>query len=275
MFMKRFTILLFAGIIFASCGNSEKQARGLLDEAGRAVEQQNYTRAKMLVDSIRAAYPKAFDVRREAIALRQRADLLEQQRTIAYLDSMEAVAASMLGDAEKGLVMEKDTAWQEVGNYMSPQHSVEKTHGRSFLRPQVDERGDMSFTSFYCGTIGHDRVRVECGSEFAESGTTSDTYSSTNLGVPLEQATFDKSSGGDVCAFIARHAGDRIFVKFVGSRSYRNEMSRADKEAFVRVYKLAGVLSSIENIKAMRKEALRKIEFVKRKMEESDIGSDV
>lgn len=269
MNMKRFVILFFASVILASCGNSEKEARSLLDDAGKAVEQGDYSRAKLLVDSIRTAYPKVFDVRREAIALKQKADLLEQERTMAYLDSLQDEAVRMVEKVEKGFVLEKDTSWQEVGNFMSPRHSVEKTHGRSFLRPEVDERGQMSFTSFYCGTIGHNRIRVECGDEFAETPSTSDIFSSTNLGVHLEQATFRMADDGGVCAFVANHAGDRIYVKFIGSRTYRNEMSRTDKEAFAGLYKLAGFLSGLENIKEQKKEAARKIEFIRRKMEES------
>ena len=66
-------------------------------------------------------------------------------------------------DSVKGnFVLEKDTAYQEVGNYFYPTQTVEKNIGRSFLRGQVNEQGEMSLTSIYCagGTLHHTAVNV-------------------------------------------------------------------------------------------------------------------
>ena len=55
---------------------------------------------------------------------------------------------------------EKDTAYQEVGNYFYPTQTVEKNIGRSFLRGQVNEQGAVSYTHldvYKRQVIGHDR----------------------------------------------------------------------------------------------------------------------
>ena len=53
-------------------------------------------------------------------------------------------------DELKGqFVLEKDTAYQEIGNYFYPTQVVGKNIGRSFLRAQVNEIGEMSLTSIY------------------------------------------------------------------------------------------------------------------------------
>lgn len=71
-------------------------------------------------------------------------------------------------DSIKGnFVLEKDTAYQETGNYFYPTQVVEKNIGRSFLRAQVNEQGEMSLTSIYCagGNIHHTAVKVSAGDD--------------------------------------------------------------------------------------------------------------
>ena len=63
----------------------------------------------------------------------------EKQQTLAYLDSVMAVKQASLDSIKGNYVLEKDTAYQEVGNYFYPTQVVEKNIGRSFLRAQVSE----------------------------------------------------------------------------------------------------------------------------------------
>ena len=72
------------------------------------------------------------------------------------------VKQAQLDSVKGNFVLEKDTAYQEVGNYFYPTQTVEKNIGRSFLRGQVNEQGEMSLTSIYCagGTLHHTAVKV-------------------------------------------------------------------------------------------------------------------
>ena len=75
------------------------------------------------------------------------------------------VKQAQLDYVKGNFVLEKDTAYQEVGNYFYPTQTVEKNIGRSFLRGQVNEQGEMSLTSIYCagGTLHHTAVKVSVG----------------------------------------------------------------------------------------------------------------
>lgn len=57
----------------------------------------------------------------------QQIDLAEQTKTLAYLDSMMTVKQAALDSIKGKFVLEKDTAYQEVGNYFYPTQVVEKT----------------------------------------------------------------------------------------------------------------------------------------------------
>lgn len=74
----------------------------------------------MQIDSIRILYPKAFEARKQGVKLMQQVDLKEQRKSLIYLDSMMVVKQAQLDSVKGNFVLEKDTAYQEVGNYFIP-----------------------------------------------------------------------------------------------------------------------------------------------------------
>ena len=83
---------LLALVILAGCGDGgEKQAQMRLRKAEAALQQENFSEAKLQIDSIKVLYPKAFEARKQGIKLMQQVDLKEQGKTLAYLDSMMQV----------------------------------------------------------------------------------------------------------------------------------------------------------------------------------------
>ena len=140
-------------LVLSSCNQDEKNAGELLQRAEASFSASNFSEAKMQIDSIRTLYPKAFEARKAAIKLMQQIDLEEQNRSLAYLDSVMAVKQASLDSIKGNFVLEKDTAYQEVGNYFYPTQVVEKNIGRTFLRACVSEKGEMSLTSIYCACL--------------------------------------------------------------------------------------------------------------------------
>lgn len=276
--MKKKTVwtgILLLGAFFATaCGdNGEMQARQHIEKARIALQNGKFNEAKMQIDSIRTLYPKAFEARKEGISLMQQADLAEQQRTLVYLDSTLAVQQQLVAEAKEGLVLEKDTAYQEVGNYFHPGQTVERTLYRSFLRGQVDERGNMVLTSTYWGErhAHHHAVKVVAkDGTFAETPVSEDVYESEDIGWKTEKADYPLGKDGGVVAFIAmNHGVQPMKAHYIGERSYVINVRPEDSEAIVQLYKLSQVLTALEQTKKEREEALRKIAFVERKMKES------
>lgn len=259
-----------------SCNSDEKKAEELFQRAESSFATGDYSLAKLQIDSIRTLYPKAFEVRKAGIKLMQQVDLQEQQKTLVYLDSVMAVKQASLDSIKGNFVLEKDTAYQEVGNYFYPTQTVEKNIGRSFLRGQVNERGEMSITSIYCagGKLHHRAVKVSVDDLFAETPISPDCYESTDLGKAIEKADYKLGSDGGVIAFItANQDKKRIRLEFIGDRNYKTTMQPNDIKAIAELSRLAQVLSSIEAIKKEQNEANLKIRFVNRKIEEAATNS--
>ena len=269
--MKKVILLACLCCTLFSCEDVEKKAGEKLQAAREAFELGNYNEAKILIDSIKMLYPKAFETRREGIGLMQEVELKEQEKSLVYLDSM-LQAKQKDFDAIKGkYTFEKDAEYQNIGNYLHPSQVIEKNLHRSFLRFQVDENGVMSMTSIYCGAhnIHHVAVKVTApDGSFAETPAAKDSYETTDLGEKIEKADFKLGEDGNVMGFLYLNKDKNIKVNYQGERPYSITMTAADRQALASIYELAQPLSSRTEIKKNMEEANLKIEFVKKKMEE-------
>ena len=276
--MKKVILLACLCCTLFSCDDVEKKAGEKLQAARQAFEQGNYSEAKILIDSIKILYPKAFETRRAGIGLMQEVELEEQQKSLVYLDSM-LQAKQQEFDAIKGkYTFEKDAEYQTIGNYLHPSQVIEKNLHRSFLRFQVDENGVMSMTSIYCGShnIHHVAVKVTApDGSFAETPAAKDSYETTDLGEKIEKADFKMGEDGNVMGFLYLIKDKNIKVNYQGEHPYSTNMTPADRQALASVYELAQLLSSITEIKKNMEEANLKIEFVKKKMEERKQQTDI
>lgn len=265
-------------LVLSSCNQDEKNAGELLQRAEASFSASNFSEAKMQIDSIRTLYPKAFEARKAAIKLMQQIDLEEQNRSLAYLDSVMAVKQASLDSIKGNFVLEKDTAYQEVGNYFYPTQVVEKNIGRTFLRACVSEKGEMSLTSIYCagGNIHHNAVKVSSGDAFAQTPASVDSYETTDLGRVIEKADYKLGADGGVIGFIvANRDAKSLKLEFIGDKTYRTVMYSNDIKAIAQVSDLARILLSMEEIRKEQKEANLKIKFVTKKMEEAAAQDDI
>lgn len=273
MKFQRFIVPLIM-VLLASCSQEEKKASDLLMRAEQSYSSANYNEAKMQIDSIRNLYPKVFDVRKKAIRLKQQVELKEQQLSLEYLDSMMTVKKILLDSMKVAFVLEKDTAYQEIGNYFYPTQIVEKNIGRTFLRACVSERGEMSITSIYCagGSLNHTSVKVSSKDAFAQTPASPDVYVTTDLGKKIEKADYKLGADGGVIGFIiANKDAKSLKLEFIGDRTYKTVMYSQDIKAIVELSKLAQVLLSIEEIKKEQKEANLKIQFLNKKIAEFSV----
>ena len=263
---------LLALSVLAGCGDGgEKAAQLHLQKAEKALQMEMFSEAKSQIDSIKVMYPKAFEARKQGIKLMQQVDLKEQQKTLVYLDSAMQVKQAQFDSIKGNFVLEKDTAYQEIGNWFYPTQVVEKNVGRSFLRGQVNELGEMSLTSIYCagGQVNHTSVKVSVGDTFAETPMSNDSYTTTDLGKTIEKADYKVSEDGGVVGFILANQDKNIQLTFIGDKTYRTAMQKNDRKAIVELAELARILSGMEEIRKQQKEANLKIQFVTRKIQES------
>lgn len=270
--MKKIVLYLSCFILLTACGQSQdEKAQAKLDAAQAAFEKGNFNQAKIEIDSIKILYPKAFKARRTGIGLMQEVELKEQEVTLAYLDSLQEIREQELDSIKGQYTFEKNEEYQEIGNYFWPTQTVERNIHRTFLRFQVNERGVLSMTSYFCNTynINHNKIKITApDGSFAETPSAQDTYQTTDLGTKIEQVDFKQGEDGGVMNFIYLNADKTLRVAYLGERTFNTTMLAADKKALVGIYDLARILSSLEDIRVKKEEANLKVRFVKQKMEE-------
>ena len=255
------TILLFAG-----CGKT-KEARAHLAEAKKLYEIHNFEEAKKAIDTIRVRYPREIGVLKESLLLMRLVERGESERNIAYCDSLTPIRLEEAEKLKKGFVLEKDTVYVDVGNYVWQQQTVERNVERSYVRCGVDEKGEIYLTSVYFGNraINHTGLKLS-----APDGTYAETapipydggmnYRFIDLGNTTEVVTYKSEKCIDVVNFVY-NAGDRVRVKadYTGGASFSLYLSENDKQAIKATWDLAAVLSDIE---AMRKEKARATQII-------------
>ena len=142
--MKRQNILfaLLLGLSLIGCDdNGERASMALYQRALQSMENKQFSLAKLQADSIKTLYPKAFSVRADALRLLLRIDYAESQLGQSYTDSLLVVNRERVAHLVEELYLDKDVRYQDVGTYYAPGHRSEKNAGRTYIRPQVDERG--------------------------------------------------------------------------------------------------------------------------------------
>lgn len=275
--MKKISVFVAvaATVAIVSCGESiENSAQQLVDEARVAYEAQDYNSAKLLLDSAKRTYPKAFKARRSALQLGRDVELAEQQRSVEFYNSEIANLEARRDALLPQFVLEKDKKYQDVGNYMIPSQTTRNNVGNSYMRAQVDENGVATITSVYRGKAAtHTGVRLSVGDNYTECSTPFNSYKSRHMGVTTERLDFRYGQDGGLMDFVAI-SQEPITVELLAEKPYKYTLRRSDAEAIAKVLELSKVLQAISNAKEMRDEAERHIQFILRSKEKFETATD-
>ena len=276
--MKKTVILAIVAFITATgCKEDvEKSASRHLDNAREAFSELNYSLAKQEIDSIRILYPKAFEARKQGLALMQEIEMAEQLRSIEYEDSMIALAKAAFEAIKGNYIFEKDEQYQDMGSYTIKSQDPIRNIERNYIRGKVDELGRMTLVSHYRGNayIHHDQIRLNVGETYVETPVSDERHEFTDLGICYERLSFMNGNDGGAAAFINENIDKDITYTLYrqtdpGSKravSGNLKMNREDRYAIAQLYNLSQVLLSLNGHRTIRDEAERHLNFIRSKM---------
>lgn len=273
--MKKSAIyLVLMATLLAGCNGNEKEAQARLDKAKSMYERSEFFAAKNEIDSIRALYPKEYKALKGALSLMRQVEAGEAERNIAFCDSLLPIKLQEVEELKKGFVFEKDSVYEEIGNYIWKQQTVERNVQRSYVRCGVNEKGEMYLASVFFDPrpLEHTGIKVSTKDGlFAETATIpydgGVNYRFKDLGNTTEVVTYKGENGIDAIKFIYANQPERIRVDYVGGKAYHLAMADADKKAIIATYSLGTVLSDIENMNKEKEKATKKINYLKSKLE--------
>ena len=266
-----------ATALLAGCSGDEKAAQARLDKAREMYERNELFGAKNEIDSLRALYPKEVKVLKQGLRLMRKVEMKEAERNIAYCDSLLPIKIEEVEGLKKGFVFEKDSAYEEIGNYIWKQQTIERNVQRCYIRCGVSEEGEMYLASVYYGgrPIEHTGIRLSLkDGQFAETASIpydgGINYRFKDMGSTTEVVTYKGEHGIDAVKFIYDNADERIKVEYTGGKPYVIYMADADKKAVVSTFNLATVLSDIQNMTTLKEKSEKKIAYLKSKIEKPE-----
>lgn len=272
--MKKSAICIaLAAVTLTGCNNDEKKAQARLDSARNMYERNELFAAKSEIDSIRILYPKEFKVIREGLTLMRQVEQKEAERNLAFCDSLIPIRQQELEGLKKGFNLEKDSAYNEIGNYVSKQQTIERNIQRCYIRSGVNEKGEMYLASVYFGAnpLNHTGIKLSTKDGlFAETPAIpydgGVNYRFKDLGNTTEVVTYQGEKCEDAVKFIFANQKERIKVEYTGGKPYVLYIADADKKAIASTYELATVLSDIEKLTKEKEKAIKKLAYLEKKL---------
>lgn len=280
--MKKSAICIaLAAITLAACNQTEKEAQARLNNARSMYERNEFFTAKSEIDSIRALYPKEYKVLKEGLTLMRQIELKETERTIAFCDSLLPIKIEEAEALKKGFNFEKDSVYEEIGNYIWKQQTIERNVQRCYIRSGVNEKGEIYLASvFYGGApINHTGLKVSTpDGQFAETASIAYdggvNYRFKDLGKTTEVVTYKGEKGLDAAKFISTNVKERIKAEYTGGKPYTIYIADGDKKAIAATFDLATVLSDLENLIKEKDKSTNRIAYLKNKLESNTENKD-
>lgn len=276
--MKKYYVACLAlALALTGCDNAKREAQERLEKARTYYENNDFFAARSEIDSLRAQYPKEIEALKEALTLMRQVDLKEAERNIAFCDSLMPIRLHEADSLKAGFTFEKDSAYEEIGNYIWKQQTIERNVQRCYVRCGVDENGEMYLASVYYGghPIDHTSIKLSTPEGlYAETASIpydgGVNYHFKDMGSTTEVVTYKGTNGQDAIKFIYDHAQERIRVEYKGGKPYIIYMAEADKKALVTTYNLATALTDIHRMVETKRKALKRIAYLNEKMQTSE-----
>lgn len=261
---KPILIALFAALLSGCAKDVERLAQPYLTRAQQHYANKQYSLAKLQLDSIKLLYPKAFETRKQAQDLQLRVEYDEAHAGKLYADSLLADTREKAAAVSAKLYLDKDPAYQDVGHYYASRHRVEQNVGRTFLRPQVSERGECSVVVYNRGKAiqAHTLRFTASDGSFVELKTKEAPHIFSDASGRTERADFVVQPDNNVASFVQLHSRANLKVSLVGeAATVAVPMGKADAESLAQVCELAALLRLADELERQASELERRIHF--------------
>ncbi|MDL2223804.1 hypothetical protein LJB92_00650 [Bacteroidales bacterium OttesenSCG-928-M06] len=273
--MKKYLFALsFLSFILIGC--NEKGAQELLDQARSLYENAEYGSAKQMLDKLKEDYPKETKIRRDGLLLMREIEIKEQERNIAYCDSMISVRETEAVSLKSKFIFVKNE-YDNIGKYVDKSYNPEPGYAPKYINAYISAKNDLVLMSVYLGTpINHSKVKASIPSgEFAETEDIPDDggarYSFKDInGVAYETVTYQRGRDNGVLAFIRNYANKKITIEYLGGKmSVTYILSEKEKNAVANTVDYYTTLKDIEDFQKEKKKGEERLKYLEWKRKEA------
>lgn len=253
-YRRLFPIACMLALLLISCSGKGRNAKTYLAEAESALNEGNYSLAKLKIDSIKELYPTSFDEINKGFDLMQQVRMAENRRNIQFCDSMLTVNQQLLTETLKDFTYVRDPQYQEIGDYVPKIYPLNASFQQNGLRSAVSEKGQMYIESVLSGgSLRHNRIKVTTkDGSFAESlAVTTDglNYRFSTLDATYEIVRFSGKDDNGVAKFIYTFKEEPVTLSFIGNKTSTVTLSQTAKRAVAQSFELSTLILEIEKLK--------------------------
>ena len=257
--MKNKLILLPLLLLIVACGNNEKLAQEMYNQAELLYNQGDYIAATQWVDSISATYPQEVDVIRQAMLLQCHINQKRYERELIEVDSLYNAATAELATLKGRFELVREGKEQTLANYVYKGNRSKGEVRRSELRVQVTEKGDLQLTSVYYGTS-----KLNHTATIAYDGGKNYRYKTGNYVV--EMVTYNLAQCKDVIELIASDTQAKCNVKYIGGKSFNLSLDKLTREAIANSYRMAQLFVMTDSLQSRREYGIIQLELADRQL---------
>lgn len=257
----KYSTIAALALCIASCGgNSDtEKATALLGQAEKAFEMQDYTKAIELTDSIKNAYPKEIDVRREALHLSTKATEGLTLRKLEMADSLSAVLAVRGDSLQRQLKFVENPI---EGYYVARTADPVKFFNTTGLQARVSPNGDFYIMSSLKGkSVKSTSVEVSAGGQSASTTSVSHDGERNDRSMGGEVITFMGVECDSLGHFVSLHAGEPMTLTFVGTTSYSTPLSEIQANEIALLYDYASTVRRFKVVSLEKERLSRAVEI--------------
>lgn len=275
--MRNFLVILLSLVLLSSCGEKKtpKQlAEEHLAKAQQLLEHENFTDAKLQIDSIKVLYPNQKQAINKGIVLLNTVELEEQRKSLVFLDSVMNSRKDQFENLKKEFVLTEGSMARNSGRYVHKRQQVKNSYDRTFIKAYLDEEGTFYITSKYAGAsyIYHNSIKVYNEGLFAETNEVPedgiDNRRYEDGGMKWETVNYRNGADNGVVSFIINNVDKPLKVQFKGKKYYYIVMEKFDKEAVRDAYLLSQLLLENKRLKTDVADTKKRIAELEKEMEE-------
>lgn len=248
------TLLIGAPLLLTSCGNGDTQkAQALLDNARDAYENKNYATSLLLIDSIKNAYPREFDIRREALHL---STLATEAQTLCQLESADSLTAVLgaLGDSLQRNI--KFVSNPIEGYYVTKSVNPTSFTGSTGIQARMTPDGDFYImSSLKAKPVKSTSVTVSANGKEARTATVNYDGERNDRSMGAEIITFMGVECDTVGKFIYENIHTPMTLTFNGNGSYSQALTSKEAEEIATLYEYAATIRKFK-LASLEKERL-------------------
>ncbi len=271
--MRNRLFLLPLLLLVVACGNNEKQAQEMYNQAELLYNQGDYIAATQWIDSISATYPQEVDVIRQGMLLQCHVNQKRYERELIEVDSLYNAATAELASLKGRFELVREGKEQTLANYIYKGTRPKGEVKRSELRVQVTEKGDLQLTSVYCGKskLNHTGISAQLADgTFAQTAAIAydggKNYRYKSGDDVVEMVTYNITQCKGVLDLIAENPQAKCRVKYTGGKSQDLNIDKLTRKAIANSYRMAQLFVITDSLQSRREYGIIQLELADRQL---------